>query len=76
MKSIISCQIGQQFAQLAKKVKGQSFEDSAKFIISFLDTVTIAVKLSMGIPLDFQDYWSLIDDVKTMYVYIKQIIKG
>jgi hypothetical protein len=33
-------------------VKGQSFEDSAKFIVSFINTVAIVIKLSIGIPLD------------------------
>ena len=34
-------------------VKGQSFEDSAKFIISFINVMAIVIKFSIGMPLDF-----------------------
>ena len=53
-------------ARLIEKMKGQSFEESAKCIIAILDLSSIAIKLYFGVPIDYVDVFNASQDVMSI----------
>lgn len=47
-------------------MKGQSFEESAKCIISILDLSCMATKLYFGIPIDYVDVFNVGQDLMSI----------
>ena len=75
MMKIDFYQVGHKVARLIEKVKGQSFEESAKCVIAIMDLSSIAIKLYFGIPIDLVDMFNAGQDIMSIVQYIKQVIQ-
>ena len=75
MKNLKLNQVGHKIARLIEKVKGLSFEESAKCAIAILDLSSMVTKLYLEIPIDLVDVFNAGQDIMSIVQYIKQVIQ-